>query len=168
MRVAIEIERQLPERGERGVTAAPAGQCCCCCCCCCLHSLGGAIGALSARSKPVDSKLPVSAIDRRPLEPRHTASGLYWAIVAIVSGLVSAYLVAFEREEIHPSKVWFMVVLLLPAVQLVASIIAALVLAGSRRVGKEQRLNHLMRITVRAFLGALIGGLLMLPMLSKC
>ena len=167
--MAITIERQLPERGGRGElgAAAPAGQCCCCCCCC-LHSVGGVVGALSARPKPVEPQLPVSAIDGRTLEPRHSASGLYWAIIAIMSGLASAYFVAFERHEVRNLEVALMLAIVFPAVQLAASIVAAILIARSRRVGKEVRLRHLGKITLRSFLGALIGAAIMLPMFGRC
>ena len=163
--MAITIQRQLPERGTRGAAAAPAGQCCCCCCC--LHSVGGVIGALSARATPVEPQVPVSAVDGPTLEPRYSASGLYWAICAIVSGLASGYFVAFEASEVRNIEIALMLAICFPAVQLAASIIAAIVIASSKRVGKEVRLRHLGKITLRAFLGALIGFLIMIPM-SKC
>ena len=165
--MAITIERQLPERGTRGAAAAPAGQCCCCCCCC-LHSLGGAIGALSARPKPVDSQIPVSAIDGRTLEPRHSASGLYWAINAILAGLAGAYFAVFEGHKVETFDVVLLLAIIFPAVQLAASVVAAIAIARSRRVGKEARLRHLGKITLRAFLGALLGALIMIPMFKGC
>lgn len=164
--MAITIQRQLPERGTRGAVAAPAGQCCCCCCC--LHSVGGLIGALSAVSKPVEPQIPVSAIDGRTLEPRHSASGLYWAIIAIMSGLASAYFVAFEGQEVRNIEIALMLAICFPAVQLAASIVAAIVIWRSRRVGKEVRLRHLGKITLRAFVGGVIGFLIMLPLFGKC
>lgn len=158
--MAITIERQVPERGARGGAAAPAGQCCCCCCCC-LHTLGSVIGALSARAKPVDpAQIPISAIGGPPLEPRYSASGLYWAIVAIISGLSAAYFVAFEGDTVKTAEVGLMLAICLPAVQLAA----AIAIACSKRVGKEVRLRHLGKITLRAFLGALIGTVIMLPL----
>ena len=165
--MAITIERQLPERGERGAEAAPAGQCCCCCCCC-LHSLGGVIGALSARPKPVDPQIPVSAIDGRTLEPRHSASGLYWAITAILAGLLGSYFVAFEGHKVETIEVALLLAICFPAVQLAASVVAAIAIACSSRVRKEDRLRHLGKITLRAFVGALFGGLIMIPMFKGC
>ena len=166
--MAITIERQAPERGDRGVAAAPAGQCCCCCCCC-LHTLGGVIGALSARAKPVEpAQIPISAIGGPTLEPRHSASGLYWAIIAIMSGLLGAYFVAFERQKVESAEVALMLAICLPAVQLAASIAAAIAIASSRRVGKEVRLRHLGKITLRAFVGALIGTVIMIPLFGRC
>lgn len=171
--MAITIERQLPERGARGArgahgtAAAPAGQCCCCCCCC-LHSVGGAVGALSARARPVDPQIPISAIDGRTLEPRHSASGLYWALTAIMAGVLGAYFVAFENHKVDTFTVALMIAIFLPAIQLAASIVSAIVILRSRRVGKEERLRHLGKITLRAFLGALIGLLIMIPMFGRC
>jgi hypothetical protein len=165
--VAITIERQLPERGARDAAAAPAGQCCCCCCCC-LHSVGGVIGALSARAKPVDQTIPVSAIEGRTLEPRHSASSLYWAIIAIMASVASAYFVTFEHHQVESAEIALMLAICFPGVQLAASVVAAIVIMRSKRVGKEVRLRHLGKITLRAFLGAVIGVLIMLPMLGRC
>ncbi|HET7503579.1 MAG TPA: hypothetical protein VFK02_21300 [Kofleriaceae bacterium] len=166
--MGITIERKAPERGGRGIEAAPAGQCCCCCCCC-LHTVGGVIGALSARSRPAaPPAIPPSTIGGPTREPRHSATGLYWAMTALVSGLVSVYFFGVEHASTNSTEVALLIAICFPGVQLAASVVAALVIAGSRRGGKEVRLAHLGRITLRGFLGAVIGGLLMLPLLGKC
>jgi hypothetical protein len=166
--VGITIERQLPERGDRGVAAAPAGQCCCCCCCC-LHTVGSVAGALSARPAPLDPGAPpASAIDRRTLVPQHSATGLYWAIAAILTGLSSAYFFGFEGDHVRTAEVAVMTAMFFPGVQLAASVIALIVIVSSRRLGKELRLRHLGKITLRAFLGAVVGTLIMIPMFGRC
>ncbi len=169
--MAIIIERQAPERGVRGVDAAPAGGCCCCCCCC-LHTVGGAIGALSALSPTLDAagqaELPRSAIGGKDLTPRYSAAGLYWAMVAMVSGLVCAGFFSSVNTSSGFGQSLTVIALVLPAIQLGASVAAAIVIACSKRVGTEVRLRHLGKITLRAFVGAVIGGLVLLPLLSQC
>jgi len=162
--MGITIERQLPERGARGAAAAPAGQCCCCCCCC-LHTVGGVIGALVAfPAKPAEPQIPLSTIDGPTREPRLSATGLYWATCAILGGLVGAGFVISEGSRLQGLDAMLLVAMTFPGVQLAASIVAALVIVGSKRPGKELRLAHLGKITVRAFIGGVIGALVMLPM----
>jgi hypothetical protein len=161
----IEIERIRPERGPRGAAAAPAGQCCCCCCC--LHSLGGLIGALTATAKPVPAEqVPTATTDKPQLAPKHSATGLYWTIVLIVSGLFVSYNFAVER---HPDdgESLLIIALALPVIQLFASFLVVIVIGFSTRPGRDIRIAHLGRITLRAFLGALIGVVIMLPLLGK-
>jgi hypothetical protein len=166
--VGITIERQLPERGDRGVAAAPAGQCCCCCCCC-LHTVGSIAGALSARPVPVAPEpIPASAIAGPTQVPRHSATGLYWAISAILSGLTIAYFYGLERDHVRSGEIAVMMAMLFPGVQLAASVIAVIAIASSKRPGKNLRLRHLGKITLRAFLGAVVGTLIMLPMFGRC
>jgi hypothetical protein len=166
--VGIIIERQLPERGDRGVAAAPAGQCCCCCCCC-LHTVGSVAGALSARPVPVaPEQIPTSAIDGPTQLPKYSATGLYWAMSAILSGLTIGYFYGLERDHVRTGEIAVMMAVLFPGVQLVASVIAVIAIASSKRPGKHLRLRHLGKITLRAFLGAVVGTLIMLPMFGRC
>ncbi len=164
--MAITIERKPPERGTLGVDAAPAGQCCCCCCCC-LHSVGSVIGALSARSKPMVEEVPISSTERSTLVPKTSATGLYWASVSITCGLMLAYFGGIEHEHIKSDELALLIAIFLPGVQLGASVIAALIIGFSNRVGKEARMAHLGRITLRAFLGGLIGFAIMIPLFLR-
>ncbi len=161
----VSIERHRPERGSRDAAVAPAGQCCCCCCCC-LHSLGGAIGAVTARTQPPkDTPLPTAAIDGATYEPKYSAAGLYWTVVFAICAFAAAWNLGIER---HPdnAEALLIIALLLPFVQLSASLVTALIIAFSRRPGKDVRFRHLGRITARAFLGAMIGLVVMLPLLG--
>ena len=127
------------------------------------------IGALSARSRPIGpAQIPASAIDGPMLEARHSAAGLYWAIVAIMSGMVGAYFQVFEDKEVKGDELALMLAIFFPLVQLAASVVAAIAIALSKRLGKEVRLQHLGKITARGVIGAVIGGAIMLPMLGAC
>lgn len=102
------------------------------------------------------------------LEPRHSATGLYWSIVAIMTGLLGTYFRVFEGKEVRGDDLALLIAIFFPAVQLAASAVAAIAIAMSRRVDKDVRLQHLGKITVRAVIGAVIGGAIMLPLLGGC
>jgi hypothetical protein len=127
----------------------------------------GALSAMTAPAAPPD-ELPVSAIQGRTLEPRRSASGLYWGMVCIMAGLAAAYLGVIEHHETEPGDVALLIALTLPGIQLGASALASVVIWRSKRVDKQIRLRHLGKITLRSFLGALIGVALMLPLLARC
>jgi|HubBroStandDraft_6_1064221.scaffolds.fasta_scaffold2084149_1 hypothetical protein len=163
----VSIERHRPERGNRDVAVAPAGQCCCCCCCC-LHSVGGIIGAATARSRPLqDPELPAAGIDGATREPKNSVAPLYWTLVLVLCGIAVGWNVGIERHPRTDESI-LIIALALPAVQLAAAATAAMILAFSRRPGKEERVRHLGRIAVRGFVGALIGAAVMVPLLAMC
>jgi hypothetical protein len=160
------IQRHVPERGSRGQAIAPAGQCCCCCCCC-LHTVGGIIGAATARASAAPiSALPPATIDGATRTAKPSATGLYWGMVLLVSIFVAMWNLGVER---HPdsAEAVLIIALVLPGIQLGASMIAAIVIVLSKRPRKDERLRHLGKITFRAFIGAVIGGLVMLPLFGK-
>lgn len=164
--MAIAIERQHPERGPRGVTVAPAGQCCCCCCCC-LHTVGGVVGALSAFAPKLDAPaVPASAVGGATREAKHSATGLYWAMTAIVTGLATAYFFGAESRS-DSGEALLLIAIFLPGLQLAASLVAAIAIAASARPGKEVRLRHLGKITLRALIGAVLGAAVMVPWLCR-
>jgi hypothetical protein len=160
--VAITIERKPSERGTSSLAAAPAGQCCCCCCCC-LHTVGSVIGAVTAKPDlKIEGPLPVATAEKATLEQKNSAAGLYWAIVSIATGLIISYFAGIEHDNVRFEDVLLMIALFLPGAQLAASVVAAIMISSSKRIGKEARLRHLGRITLRAFLGTVIGILIML------
>ena len=163
----VSIQRHPAERGARGSAVAPAGQCCCCCCCC-LHSIGGLVGAVSAFPAKLPAEvIPPASIDGSPRPASYSASKHYWVTVLLMCAFVVGWNLAVER---HPSneEAILIIALVFPAIQLAASVVAAIVLGFSKRPGRDQRLRHLGKITLRAFLGGMIGVVLMLPLLSKC
>lgn len=118
---------------------------------------------------PLDpATVPISAVVRPNLVPRYSATGLYWAICAILCGLSITYFFGFEGDHVKRGEVAVMIAICFPGVQLAASLITLIAIVASRRVGKEVRLRHLGKITLRAFLGALVGTLLMIPLLGRC
>lgn len=164
--MGVSIERHPAERGSRGSAVAPAGQCCCCCCCC-LHSLGGVIGAVSAFPRKPPTEIPQATIDGASRPRSDSALKHYWITLLLLCAFVVAWNLGIER---HPDTMEgvFIIALVLPAIQLAASVVAALVIGFSKRPGRDQRLRHLGRITLRGLIGAVIGTLMMLPLLTKC
>jgi hypothetical protein len=57
--------------------------------------------------------------------------------------------------------------ILVPAVQLGASIIAWVMIMTSNRPGQRERLGHLGKITLYAFVGTCIGGVLVFAMFAR-
>lgn len=100
--------------------------------------------------------------------PQYSATGLYWALCAILSGITVGYFFGLERDHVRTGEVAVLMAICFPGVQLAASLIALIVIVFSKRVGKELRLRHLGKITVRAVVGAVGGALLMLPLLGRC
>ena len=132
----------------------------------------GALTALSPTIKPTDlqeSALPSSAIKGATLEPRFSANGLYWAMTAMVSGVASAIILTnMDRGNDQIAASVLVAALALPLFQLGASLISLFVILGSNRLGKEVRLRHLGKITLRSFIGGLIGIAIMLPLFARC
>ena len=158
----ITIERLPPEREARIAVAAPAGSCCCCCCC--LHSVGGLLGAVTAKRPPVPTMEPPTAvIGTDKVEPRYTVSREYWLSLLFICCVVSPAF-SLVAWDIQSKDTWFVLAMLMPAMQLVASVAALCLSQISKRPGREERLRHLGTITLRAFIGAVIGFLVMLPM----
>lgn len=94
-------------------------------------------------------------------EPSYRVTKEYWAVVLLLSTLV---LPLYMMGKIKQGRVeeWALVyAILLPAVQLGASVIVGIRNSFSKRPGKHERLRHLGSITVRAFLGTMLGVLVM-------
>jgi hypothetical protein len=170
-RPRIDVTIHPPERGR---AAAPVVlPCACCtCCCCCLHSVGSLAGAIVGTvvsvphvpSRPADPNFPFpfrrdEADEEEPLIP---AGLLYWLVVSFLLGVgaVWAFLAGGARDP------WALVAglvygfMLLPGVQLVASVVSMLLVAvfyGNR--GKA--FLRLSQITGWSLAGAVIGVVLM-------
>jgi hypothetical protein len=141
-----------PERGSRSVILA--GGCCttCCCCCCCLHVVGGLIGAAITAAAPTQAAT----------YPVRYAKAAYW------KSLLYCTVLAVLLASAAGGYWWGIGVLFvgLPLVQLLASLLAILLLDGQRRGLRPPDLSLAKRtiglIAWRGVLGALLG---LLPLL---
>ena len=163
--MTIAIERMPAERDARAGVAAAAGGCCCCCCCC-LHTVGGLIGAATARAPalPSEAAPPTAVVGASTAEPRYSVSKQYWLMLLAVSVFASPLFFFVIEESAAAAETFWFYALLLPALQLAASVVTLVVELVPRapRPGRRQRLQHLGSITLRTFIGAMIGVVIML------
>ena len=164
----VTFERLPPERRITAPSAAAAGGCCCCCCCC-LHTIGSVVGALSAKTpKAPENPVPTAVVGTASVEPKYTVTKEYWATVLVMSLVVfPLFMFAMYGAEVMDGEVaaWAIVyALVFPGIQLASSLVVAVRNTYSSRPGKDQRMSHLGSITLRSFIGGLIGILIMLPM----
>jgi hypothetical protein len=164
----VTFERLPPERRITAPSAAAAGGCCCCCCCC-LHTVGSVVGALSAKTPKVpDNPVPTAVVGTAAVEPSYTVTKEYWATVLVLT-LVGFPLLVFAMYGVEvfdgEPVAWAIVyALVFPGIQLAASLVVAVRNAYSSRPGKDERMKHLGSITLRSFIGGLIGIAIMIPM----
>lgn len=164
----VTFERLPPERRIAASAVASAGSCCCCCCCC-LHTVGSLVGALTAKppEPPAQTEpLPTAVVGTVKAEPKYKVTKEYWATVLVLATVVTP-LVFFviskgQSEDMELGGWALLYAIVFPAIQLAASLVVALRNAFSDRPGKHERLHHLARITIRAFIGGLIGIMVML------
>jgi hypothetical protein len=172
----LTIIRHAPERGKGAAPQIlPAG--CCCCCCCCLHTMGGIAGAIVGSATRMESR-PVYETDpdspfpfRRDVfeedVPLISPVLLYWLAVALavfVTVGVTALMIGGGPGMNDPFSLlaagFFVAVMLLPGLQLIASLVAV-VLVAIFYPERGYSLRRLSRITLYCFGGALVGTLLM-------
>jgi len=138
-RLRIGFEAHPPERRRRRGQVAACG---CCCCCCCLHSLGGLIGSAAAgRSKTLEA---------------HGATVSYW--LCLLAALVISCAVGPLLSGEGLAGV-LAALILLPGLQLVASLVAAVIAgftAGAAGVAR------IWTITWRGLVGSAVGFGIML------
>ena len=152
----VTFERLPPERRIAAPNAASAGSCCCCCCCC-LHTVGSLVGALSAKTpKPPEDTVPMAVIGTDRVEPNYKVTKEYWATVLILT-TIALPLYAISEGGNEPLEWAFAAAIFMPGMQLLASLIVAIITSASKRPGKDQRMRHLGSITGRAFIGGLLG-----------
>ncbi|MDQ3370127.1 MAG: hypothetical protein M3680_32315 [Myxococcota bacterium] len=159
----ISFERLPPERAAVVAPVAAAGGCCCCCCCC-LHTVGGLIGAVSTKAPVVDltTAPPTAVVGTTKVEPKYSIARDYWLTLFLVCSVATPLVLAVTGEDLSRGHEWFwLFAILLPAFQLGASLVLAIMTSMSKRPGRRERQDHLARITVRAFLGGMIGIVIM-------
>lgn len=169
--MAFTIEKLPAERGTSSAPIAAAGGCCCCCCCC-LHTIGSVIGAATAKP-PVDeiSKVnepPTAVVGTAKVQPKYTVWKEYWisTLILCTVGFPLVFLRGVDDDDLNPATMLLVFSMIFPAVQLAGSLVTLVITSASQRPGKEERLRHLGKITLRAFLGTLIGLAIMLPLLA--
>lgn len=165
--MGITIERLPPERSSTMPLAAAAGGCCSCCCCC-FHSVGSLLGAALAKPPKVEaSDAPIAAIAGTPTVPKYSAYKEYWLAFLIGSIVLMMILGLYIDDGDKALAMLVIYAMLVPAAQLGGSIIALVMILTSKRPGQRERLRHLGKITLYAFIGTLIGGVLVFAMFAK-
>jgi hypothetical protein len=165
----IEIVAHPPERRCRATTLAAAG--CCCCCCCCLHSVGSVVGALIGGAKGARHLVPKQEAAKAILEIQSAdryARKTYWLSLVVVALVTLLASIAEGRGE-FAGVAFFVIVLGLPAGQLIASVLALIYMNVFPHPRKSDSLKRLGLITLYSFIGGLIGTAVMaafIPMLK--
>lgn len=148
---AFQFQAHRPER-RRGTVLPEGIGCCCSSSCCCLHSVGGLAGAALASSTKKDP-------DR---EAARTAVYAYWGLL----GLIIFVLFMLMLMGYGGSDAWIDLALSLPLVQLAASALAALVVLIQPPERRRAALAKIGSLTLKTFLGALLGLLGMLGLFA--
>jgi hypothetical protein len=158
----VTFERLPPERRITAPSAASAGSCCCCCCCC-LHTVGSLVGALTAKTPKTVETVPTAVVGTAKVAPQFRVTKEYWATVLILCTVaIPVYVISMTRTRITDPLEWaFFYAIFFPAIQLGASFVVLVRNGFSKRPGREERMRHLGSITGRAFVGGMIGILVM-------
>lgn len=162
--MGVTFERLPPERRIAAPLAASAGSCCCCCCCC-LHTVGSVIGALTAKAPKPPEVVPTAVAGSDRADPSFRVTKEYWATVLVLCTIglpLYAFTQGVGTDEFEVGGWLLIFAMVLPGVQLAASIVVAIRNHFSKRPGQRERLQHLGSITARAFVGGMIGILVML------
>ena len=176
----IHIEAHPPERGRRRGEVVLCG-CCCCCCCCCLHTIGSVVGAAiapafgSKRPSSIQAKYRLlveeydfnddeSAIPSPEILARKrglSAIAVYWVVVLLLSVLAAGGTVYLGMSSSRSSDNFFIALVLLvlgfPVLQLVASLLTALVMVASTQSDKWRQLLQVGKITLGTLIGTVLG-----------
>jgi hypothetical protein len=155
--MSITIERLPSEREHHAAAIAPAGACSCCCCCCCLHTLGSVVAAATTKPPQPPTNAPTAIAGSKMAAPKYSIARDYWLTVLVIATLGFPAFVIPTGARADTSDFLLAYALLLPAVQLAASLVVLIFTSISKRPGRDERLRHLGAITLRSFVGALIG-----------
>lgn len=151
----IALTVHPPERRSKlGIPLLCAGCGCCCCCCCCLHSMGGLAGALTVPPDLMQDALKAP----RSLLPSVDIRSRYWktlGIVSIVTTAIGLFAVGLT-----------VLIILLPLFQLLASLIVLVTIQKLPILERSRARWQLGRLTLRGFLGAFCGTLMMIALFS--
>ena len=120
-----------------------------------IQSREGEVTSAPTRSRPVRPEFDEDVFDMRQ-PSRLSAAALFWYLSLAFAGLGLAY----SLSRGGPSGLLVGIVILLlvfPAVQLVAAAVVCVVLLFSTRYDNSYQLGHLGRITVGLVIGTLVG-----------
>lgn len=170
----VTIERHAPEHGGPS-PAAPAAAGCCCCCCCCLHTIGGLVGAIQGSitgQKPddrysptrddIDAPFPFRRDAEEEEQPLMPVPMLYWLVVLLMCA-ATAFATYLYNGANNPSYLLaggFLAVMILPALQLAASVVTAVIILIFYP-SKGEPLSRIGKITLWSFGGTAVGLLAM-------
>jgi hypothetical protein len=159
-------ERRRPARP----VILPCG--CCCCCCCCPHTIGGLAGGIAGsvtempeqpRAMDPDAPFPYRLDEFEDEGALVPAGLLYWLLVCLLIGVVVVWTAVanasgFGRVQEGLLIGGFIVLLVLPGLQLGASLLALLVilLFYPERARPLRRLGRITLWTIAGTLGGLI------------
>jgi hypothetical protein len=143
---------------------------CCCCCCCCLHTIGGLVGGISGSLTRIDRP-------RRPLDPdfpfpfrrdemedeaTFPSGAMYWLLVSFLCAVTAVVFYVGEGARDPTALLWGLgvAIMILPALQLGASVIAVIGVAlfYTERTVAFIRIG---KITLWSFVGTMAGLFLM-------
>jgi hypothetical protein len=169
----IGFRAHPPERFVRSLARGHIAGACCCCCCCCLHSLGSlagaAIGSFYPRVTPTAGEMQPSAklrddeLDGPPgkVAARSPARSLYWLVTLGVSVLASTFVLVMSRQG-DPWAAFWVLAIFMPAIQLGASLLCALIFGGVLELRQDVRAwKRLGFITLWTIFGCILGFLIM-------
>ena len=168
----LTVTRHPPEHGRAGAPAVLPAGCCCCCCCCCLHTLGGLGGAVVGSSQHIDTRPYHSREAESPFPYRLDVFEedlplippvlLYWALVALMVAATTVGTFLYSGAGNAGHLVWglFLAVMVLPGLQLVASLLSVIIVALFYPE-RSYSLRRLGKISLWSFVGSAIGMLLM-------
>ena len=157
----MKLVAHPPERRRRATTLLSAGCGCCCCCCCCVHSIGGLAGAIYGslrRDKPDPETLDTEEKIRREAETaaaHRYAVQVYWLVLTILGALTIAVCLLVEPRE--PILGPALILGFLPAGQIAASVISAVVIRLRNPPRRDLCYARIARITGFVFIWSILG-----------
>jgi hypothetical protein len=184
---AIVVRPHPPERLVRALARGEVAACCSCCSsCCCLHSLGSLAGAIAGsfdRADPPDpggkgkgvppaglrdDELdgPVAGAPAKPGSAPVAATIFWWSAAALAVLTIVASPMIWDPTI--PVLGIGVLIFFLPGVLLGGAVVSALVIASTPTLrGNPGEWKRLGWITLGIVAGALIGGILMVPLFHR-
>ncbi len=153
--VPVELEVHPPERRARTIVVGSGCCTCCCCCSCCVHSLGGVLGAAIGSGVSSGPPLlePNAPEELARAASRSRALVAYWLTFALLTLLGVAAAGAGESATVGLT----VLAVCLPAVQLLASLLAIPVMLVMIPPDPGAAFAALGRLTLFTVVGTTIG-----------